>query len=306
MRDRIAYSLITFGVLTYFISKYWKNPPPPISQTPLSAELKNPKGFSISGTSSDDQVSTRDLAVPVVFEINSNIYSDPSYAKNEYEKLRRELIETAKKRPLNPELKTPTVQSEPVRDEGPSAPYEVINFGMDKERNVDLIEPESYLYMPLESEGITYKNVNLYKDLEDEVDVPSLRVKFVRFQFTRPRSENETMIAIGSITFFMGQVPIKNVTTVIWNPHTGEKTPYTGQPWSDSDKWLLVFAFSKPVSINRYEITTSIEKPDTDPNGWKVEGSYGGTYWMLFDDRTEVIFPKLRGHVVSYYMRDKE
>jgi len=285
MRDKIAYSLVTFGVLTYFISKYWKNPPVKPEPTVQLRVLK----------SSPPETTA--------FEIDPSIYSDPSYAKNVYEMLRNEAVEMAKKRPVPKSLESPI---EPLREEGPTAPYEAMNFGMDKERNVDSINPESYLYMPLESEGITYKNAHLYKDLEEEVAIPSLRFKFVRFQFTRPRSEKESTIRIGSVAFFMGRVPIKNVTTVIWNPHTGEKTPYTGQPWSDSDTWSLVLAFSEPVSMNRYEITTSTEVPDTDPDGWKVEGSYAGTYWMLLDDRTDVAFPRLRGHAVSYFMQDKE
>ena len=284
MRGAVAYSLITFGVLTYIISKYWKNQQGiAVFNSALGvAELKPPNAPA--------------------FVINPDIYNDPMQAKREHDRLKT--VYNVPIKPPSPTITSYYIQPEPLQDDGPKAPYELTNFGMDKERNVDLIDPESYLYMPLESEGITYQNAHLYKDLEEEVVIPSLRFKFIRFQFTRPRSEKQSTIAIGSIAFFMGRIPIKNVTTVIWNPHTGEKTPYTGQPWSDSDTWSLVLAFSEPVSMNRYEITTNIDRPDMDPDGWKVEGSYAGTYWMLLDDRTDVTFPRMRGHVVSYFMQD--
>lgn len=279
MRGTVAYSLITFGVLTYIISKYWKKQ-------------------QVMATAINTAITT---SVP--FVINPDIYNDPQQAKREHDRLRA-LHNVPVKAPL-PVVTNYYVHPGPLRDEGPSAPYEAVNFGMDKERNVDSIDPESYLYMPLESEGITHQNAHLYKDLEEDVAIPSLRFKFIRFQFTRPRSEKESTISIGGIAFFIGRAPIKEVSTVIWNPHTGEKTPYRGQPWSDSDTWSLILAFLEPISLNRYEITTNTERPDTDPDGWKVEGSYAGTYWMLLDDRTDVAFPRMRGHVVSYFMEDK-
>lgn len=207
-------------------------------------------------------------------------------------------IDPAVYRVANPDYKHPT---RPVIDifKAPTqssyrAPYEVFGFGMDSSRNSDSIDPDSYLAMPLESDGISYKNRDKYTNLEEEPEVLEKKYKFIRFTVLETRSADE--VAIGGIRFLRNGTRITNV--VLWNPHTGDKNPYNEEEWIDSDQWSAVFVFSEPVAVTEYQIKTSSKSPEMDPTEWKLEGSTNASFW----DEIHTISSRLpfdRGVVVS-------
>ena len=129
--------------------------------------------------------------------------------------------------------------------------------------------------MPLESDGISYKNRDKYTSLEEEPEVLEKKYKFIRFTVLETRSADE--VAIGGIRFLKDGVQITNVT--LWNPHTGDKTAYNEEEWTDSDQWSTVFVFSVPVAVTEYQIKTSSKSPEMDPTEWKIEGSTNASFW---------------------------
>ena len=136
------------------------------------------------------------------------------------------------------------------------APYDILGFGMDRVRNTDSIDPDSYLYMPLESEGITHMNKDLYKDIEEEPMAIPTRFKYIRIKFKAIRSSNH--LSLGGVRFLLSRKPIE-IPVQIWNPHTGAKSTYSGGDIKDSDQMTFVFIFSEPAQVNRYEFKTSLE-----------------------------------------------
>ena len=179
------------------------------------------------------------------------------------------------------------------------APYDTFGFGMDTARNMDSIDPDSYLHMPLESEGITHINKDLYKDIDEEPVKPLTVFKYIRIKFKRTRAGQP--VSIGGIRFLMSIDPIQ-MSTHIWNPHTGEKSIYTGGSLKDDDQMTFIFIFSEPAQLNRYELKTSMDSDEMDPVSWILEGSQNGSYWSILDTRSNVAMPIDRNRVVSYFI----
>jgi len=176
----------------------------------------------------------------------------------------------------NPAYKHPTQsviqsQTQPIY----RAPYDVFGFGLDSSRNSDSVDPDSYLTMPLESDGISHKNRDKYMGLEERADDTEKRYKYIRFSVLETRGADE--VAIGGIRFLKDGVPITNV--ILWNPHNGDKMPYNDGEWSDSDQWSTVFVFSEPSAVTEYQIKTSSKSPEMDPIEWKLEGSTNASFW---------------------------
>jgi len=166
----------------------------------------------------------------------------------------------------------------------------------------DVFETESHnidelMQLPLESGGFVYDAT------ESGVIVPAtVFVKFVRFQFTKIR--NSTKVEVGGFRFLNGSTPIPYKKMRTWNPHTGSTSPYSGHAWSDSDQYTVVFCFSEPLEITRYELRSSAVSWDHDPLNWKVDGSMNGSFWTVLDDRTKVttVFPFDRGTIIGFAM----
>lgn len=194
------------------------------------------------------------------------------------------------------------------------APHEKPGFGLDIARNRDDIELDSYLHLPLESEGETHLTADKYEKIPDIDELPKtvskepIRVKMVRLQVYETRSPDAEMVALGGVRFYQGNRPIIDGATKLWNPHTGEKVDYTLGEWIDSDQWLVIFCFSEPVEINRYEFKTSKGTEDNDPTRWTLEGSMNGTFWLMLDDRskTDNLLPLVREFPIGYWMKALE
>jgi len=174
---------------------------------------------------------------------------------------------------------------------------------------MDSINPDSYLELPLESEGKTHLTRDKYEEVD--VDMESLKIrlpikqaKFIRLQVHDIRSSDDT-VAIGGIRFFYGNRLINDVKMKMWNPHTGISVPYRNGPWTDTDQWSIVFCFSQVVDVNRYEITTSTQSMENDPVQWTIEGSLNGAFWYMLDDRTgqDTFLPSIRGFSIGYWMK---
>jgi hypothetical protein len=89
---------------------------------------------------------------------------------------------------------------------------------------------------------------------------------------------------------------INNIS--LWNPHTGDKTPYTGGEWTDSDQWTAVFVFAGPVALSEYQIKTSSKSPELDPLKWKIESSSNASFWSEIHTMSSLL-PFDRGVVNS-------
>lgn len=204
-------------------------------------------------------------------------------------------IDPAVYRLPNPTYKHPSkpvfehILTAPSEKSGYKAPYEVFGFGLDVERNMDSIDPDSYLNMPLESDGITYKTRDKYTSLEETEDVVEKKYKYIRFTVLEVRGEGSTA-RIGGIRFLRRGEPIPNMH--IWNPHTGEKTVYDGKAWTDSDQWTVVFVFSEPALIDSYQIKTSMESEESDPATWKLEASHNASFWSEIHTITSGLSPR--------------
>jgi len=213
-------------------------------------------------------------------------------------------IDPAIYRHPNPNYKHP---NKPVLDElltAPSeksaykAPYDVFGFGLDVTRNMDSIDPDSYLNMPLESDGITYKTRDKYTSLEETEEVFEKKYKYLRFTVLDIRGEGSTA-SIGGIRFLRRDEAIRDV--YIWNPHTGEKTAYDGKGWSDSDQWTVIFVFVSPVVIDSYQIKTSTQPEGSDPTTWKLEASHNASFWSEIHTITSGL-PGRRDAVSSFLL----
>ena len=157
------------------------------------------------------------------------------------------------------------------------APYDTFGFGLDSARNTDPVDPDSYLNMPLESDGNTYDTRNKYQPVEEESEVIEKKFKYIRFSVLAIRDSNQDGVSIGGIRFLNRGVPINNIN--LWNPHTGDKTKYNNDEWADYDQHTAIFVFSEPVLITEYQLKTSTLTPDMDPVKWKLEGSHNAAYW---------------------------
>jgi hypothetical protein len=166
------------------------------------------------------------------------------------------------------------------------APYNLFGFGRDSARNADTIDIDSYLNMPLESDGITYKNRDKYTSLDETPEIIERSFKYIRFTVLKTRGETET-VSVGGFRFLRKDEPIGNLS--IWNPHTGEKTDYTADEWNDSDQWCIIFVFPEPVVIHKYQIKTSTLTPEMDPVKWKIEISNNAAYWEEIHTKISVL-----------------
>lgn len=165
---------------------------------------------------------------------------------------------------------------------------------------------DTYMELPLETEGKTYETDVLFKDLEEEIPVSEpIFVKYLRFQCTETRNRDSLAVHVGGFKFFQGVEVASKKPITMWNPHSGTTQRYTQEPWTDSDQRMIVFRFSEPVIITHYEMKSSDESPDSDPVHWKLEGSMSGIYWTPMDDRTksDTAFPNERGRVARYVVR---
>lgn len=173
------------------------------------------------------------------------------------------------------------------------APYTDPNFGSDRLRNTDETLLETYLYPPLETTGKTYANEHAFKEVDEEAvpAKPVERYQYVRLRVTATRDPGASAVHLGGIKFFWGTQSVTEPMT-IWNPHTGERYPYTaGTPWSDDDQKEVVFHFAEPVAFTRYQLKTSTQSALYDPVRWILEGSKNGTFWEILDAKTEHDWP---------------
>ena len=176
--------------------------------------------------------------------------------------------------------------------------------------SVDLLTYEdqyginTYMELPLETDGKTAKTDSLYQDIEESPSENLSFIKYIKFQCTSVRNIEKLHVHIGGFRFFKGNSLASTKPIVLWNPHTGKRENYTGGPWSDSDQRIIVFCFSEPVLVNRYEIKSSDDLADFDPVNWKIEGSMSGSYWTVLDDRTNTntVFPIERRKTITYTM----
>jgi len=165
---------------------------------------------------------------------------------------------------------------------------------------------DTYMELPLETDGRVHDTEHLYRDLEEEESIREpFFVKYLRFQCTETRNKGALSVHVGGFKFFQGVAVASKKPISIWNPHTGNTERYTQEPWADSDQRIVVFRFSEPIIVSHYEIKSSTESPDFDPVRWKLEGSMSGIYWTMMDDRTksETAFPNERGRVARYIIR---
>jgi len=176
-------------------------------------------------------------------------------------------------------------------------PYDIAGFGLDSARNNDTIDADSYLNMPLESDGITYQTRHKYTNLEEIPETVEKRYKYIRFTILSVRDSEQSSVAIGGIKFLKKGFNISGIS--LWDPHTGKKAAYVGDEWSDSDQWTAVFVFSEPISFTEYQIRTSMKMPEMDPAEWKIEGSHNASYWSEIDRRTSDL-PYDRGVVTRF------
>jgi len=164
---------------------------------------------------------------------------------------------------------------------------------------------ETYMELPLETDGKTAKTDSLYKDIEEDIAIQNLKfVKYIKFQCTSLRNPEREEVRVGGFRFFQGNTLASEKPIVLWNPHTDKRENYTEGAWSDSDQQTVIFCFSEPIITNRYEIKSSDDLVDFDPVNWKIDGSINGSFWSTLDDRTSVVtaFPKERGRGMMYTM----
>ena len=232
-------------------------------------------------------LSKKDRSVPVAnVQIDSSIYTQPVFNKIPNPKYK------------HPEQPVPEIMfNSENKGNSYKAPYDILGFGLDSARNSDSVDPDSYLNMPLESDGDTYDTRNKYKLIEEESEVIDKKFKYIRFSVLSIRDNNQFGVSIGGIRFLNKGISINNIS--LWNPHTGDKTDYNNDEWTDYDQHTAIFVFSEPVSITEYQLKTSMKTPDMDPIKWKLEGSSNASYWselhtvgssLSFDRDTVIVF----------------
>lgn len=190
-------------------------------------------------------------------------------------------------------------------------PYARPGFGLDLSRNqAPQRRLEEFHELPLQGFGRTVLNEGQHQEVLEvpattvqHTPKPGVRAKFLRWT-VRATRDGGTTVSIGGVRFLYGQHVVRDDHLTIWNPHTGERTPYDGGAWSDANHRMGVFVFSHPVDLTRYQIQTSQQDPGMDPVDWTLEGSLNGTYWIPLDVRTAVTAPVERGHWMNFLFRD--
>lgn len=160
-------------------------------------------------------------------------------------------------------------------------PYEIHGFGIDIRRNVDDYEMETYLDLPLVGSGKTYLNESLAEVNSNSNQSKPIVYKYYRFNVQETRDQTDT-ISIDAIEFYNGSEKAGKIS--VWDPHTGERSPYNG-PWTSSQSKSLNLFFHNPTPITSYRIKTSDESYENDPSIWTLEGSINASYWVLLDNQ---------------------
>lgn len=182
---------------------------------------------------------------------------------------------------------------------GQEAPYRAPHFGKDMQRNSENVDEslDTYLALPLEGDGKTHVNRNLWKELEEEGgEKGPEEFTFIRLEILETRDAAAAQVAIGGLKLFNGTDLVYHPETKRWNPYTGERSAYVPEAaWSDSDQKVLILKFPSPVAITRYSIRTSNLDTGFDPVWWRLEGSRNGVYWLRLDERETEALPLERG-----------
>jgi len=194
------------------------------------------------------------------------------------------------------------VHSEPVGEPRTHEPKYIVSN--DLTNHEDQYNIETYMELPLETDGKTMDIDTLFQDINEKPIEDPTFIKYIRFQCTSVRGAEKGEVRIGGFKFLQGGLIASSKPIYTWNPHNGKTENYAGGTWSDSDQKMVIFRFSEPVLITRFELKSSADSIDFDPIHWKIDGSMSGTYWIPFDDRTdsETAFPKERLKTVTYLM----
>ena len=186
-----------------------------------------------------------------------------------------------------------------------SLPYDKIGFGLDNRRNTDnKTDLDDYMNLPLVGSSKTHLNAK-----HADVDSPKILVqpptkyKYLRLTVKETRGKTNT-VSIEHVDFYCGNERVRDLNINIWNPYNGDRDIYKGK-WSDSDTKTIVFRFTHPVAITRYDIKTSHTFPSNDPRSWTLEGSKNASYWVLLDGRN-LTLPVRRAHTSSFYLDDDD
>jgi len=185
---------------------------------------------------------------------------------------------------------------------GPTRPTDAPAFGLDAERNEGQ-DLDTYMSLPLETDGITHTNRDMLADLEEaEEPAKEEAFPFYRFSVLETRDPFAHYVAIGGFKLMNGMQVASIQGTKRWNPHTGETAAYGGEAWMATEQRELILKFPQPVVINRYQIRTSDEAAAFDPVRWRLEGSRNGAYWLSLDERAETV-PVERSVWMNYLIK---
>jgi len=219
---------------------------------------------------------------PTEFIIDPAVYSSPPPKKT------IKLIEAPRQQVMEDQIMRP--------------PYELVGFGHDSHRNIDEISVDEYLNLPLVGSGLTFDNKYVYEQVDDELATTKTptRYKYLRLSITDATGD---IVHIGGIDFMKGGRGIHG-DVVLWNPHTGEKKPYSRGEFSDDDQLVFIFCFSEPIILDSYRIKSSNIGTQHDPKEWILEGSANGNYWTHVDNRSDITFPLLRGVWTTFSVRN--
>jgi hypothetical protein len=187
------------------------------------------------------------------------------------------------------------------------APHESYTFGLDSVRNQDDITLERYMEHPLESTGESHGNRFKFESVEGSAKErkPTL-VRYIRLRVLKTRGVERGRVELGGVRFLFGTDVIHDPEAYIWNPHTGDKALYTGtDPWVDNDQMTVIFCFSEPIEVNKYQFRTSNTDTLFDPTRWILEGSMNASFWGELDNRTtqDTLLPVERGAWMNLKMK---
>jgi hypothetical protein len=181
-----------------------------------------------------------------------------------------------------------------------SLPYDKFGFGLDNRRNTDDRDLDDYMNLPLVGSSKTHLNEK-HADVDSPkvLSQPPTKYKYLRLTVKETRGKTNT-VSIEHFDFYCGNERVRDLNINIWNPYNGERDIYRGK-WNDSDTKTLVFRFTHPVAITRYDIKTSHTFPSNDPRRWTLEGSKNASYWVLLDKR-DMSLPVRRAYTNSFYL----
>lgn len=219
-------------------------------------------------------------------------------------------LEESPKEPVNEREDTPT-EDEVSRGDASdhssveSLPYDKFGFGLDNRRNTDnKTDLDDYMNLPLVGSSKTHLNAK-HADVDSPKVLvqPPTKYKYLRLTVKETRGKTNT-VSIEHVDFYCGNERVRDLNINIWNPYNGDRDIYKGK-WSDSDTKTIVFRFTHPVAITRYDIKTSHTFPSNDPRSWTLEGSKNASYWVLLDGRN-LTLPVRRAHTSSFYLDDDD